>query len=250
MKPRAHELEILLTGDDKTTWSCTLYFDQTPTAHTRFVLCELESMVVQPVARIRKAGDYKSVLKLNLSGGAAKTKLLDISHVPVEKWKYLLADAVSRCPAIVGIMLRNGRITVGVHSTPAMEPQLWVLEPNDKQASCRLEYRFVDQDGNLMKLKAWDIHRAPDDPPKALLLQLDGCLATGKPKLEHVLPHMWVITTVVTRLDGEISTATYSGRIQDDGFRQLISRHALTLVTSLDEAGVYLSLFTANKPSP
>jgi hypothetical protein len=126
-------------------------------------------------------------------------------------------------------------------------PRLWVLEPG--QYKFRIEFRFVDESGELLRLKTWDLHRNNTDPPKTLLLQAKARLAGGRPQMKELKPNFWAITTMVCGMEDEPCSACFTGLLGTRQYHQLLAAAPLTLTLLMDNSGLHLALHTA-EPKP
>ena len=121
-------------------------------------------------------------------------------------------------------------------------PKLYLLGPG--RYSYRVEFRFVDTAGTLLKSKTWFLHREQHEEPRALLLQANAKLAGEKPKLEELRPNYVAITTVVSSLQGELSTSVFAG-FQPAAVEQQVAAFPITLSVLMTHDGLGFSLYTA-----
>jgi hypothetical protein len=123
-----------------------------------------------------------------------------------------------------------------------LRPKLYLLGPG--QYSYRVDFRFVDADGNLLRSKTWELHHEQHEKPQALLLQIDARLVGGKPELQELGANYVGITTTIAAMRGDLSISTFAG-FRPDAVSQQVAAFPLTLGVVLDHDGLSFSLFTA-----
>lgn len=118
----------------------------------------------------------------------------------------------------------------------------WNLEQNN--TGYRVEFRFQNEDGTLLKTKTWELRREKTSPAKAMLLQCDAKLLSAKPTMEVLGPNYVAITTAVSEISGELSTTTFDGFHDMDKINRQVNAFPLTLGIVLDSSGLHFTLHT------
>ena len=116
----------------------------------------------------------------------------------------------------------------------------WDLEQNN--TGFRVEFRFKNEAGTLVKTKTWELRREKTSLAKAMLLQCHAKLLNAKPTMEVLGPNYVAITTSVSEIFGELATTTFDGFHDMDKINRQINAFPLTLGIVLDSAGLHFTL--------
>jgi len=116
----------------------------------------------------------------------------------------------------------------------------WDLEQTS--TGYRIEFRFKNAVGALLKTKSWELRREKTSPAKALLLQCNASLLATKPTMEVLGPNYVAITTAVSEISGELSTTTFDGFHDMGKINKQINAFPLTLGIVLDSSGLHFTL--------
>ena len=116
----------------------------------------------------------------------------------------------------------------------------WDLE--QKNTGYRVEFRFKNEAGTLLKTKTWELRREKTSPAKAMLLQCNARLLAAKPTMEVLGPNYVAITTTVSEITGEFATKTFDGFHDMAKINRQISAFPLTLGIVLDSSGLHFTL--------
>jgi hypothetical protein len=124
------------------------------------------------------------------------------------------------------------------------KPKIFLLGPS--RYAYRLEIRFVNADGKLLKFETWEIRQEPDEKHRVLLLHANARLLGDKPRLEELGQNYVAITVAVAALEGELSTGVLVG-FQPEPLNQRIAAFPLTVTVIVAQDGLSFSLYTANQ---
>jgi len=116
----------------------------------------------------------------------------------------------------------------------------WDLEQNN--VGYRVEFRFVNEVGALVKIKTWELRREKTSPAKVMLLQCDAKLLSAKPTMEVLGPNYVAITATVSEITGELAATTFSGFHDMDKINRQINSFPLTFGIVLDSSGLHFTL--------
>ena len=116
----------------------------------------------------------------------------------------------------------------------------WDLEQNN--TGYRVEFRFKNEAGTLLKTKTWELRREKTAPAKAMLLQCNARLLSTKPRMEVLGPNYVAITTAVSEIIGELSSTTFDGFHEIAKINRQINAFPLTLGIVLDSSGLHFTL--------
>jgi hypothetical protein len=125
-------------------------------------------------------------------------------------------------------------------------PTLWTLDPDQYQF--RVEFRFTDVRGNLLRSKTWELAHRHADPLKTYLLQAQAALVKRRPEIEHRGRNYYVITIIVEHLRSDLHTSVFNAGEPEAVLRQM-ALMPLTVGIVADAGGLHFSLHaTNNKP--
>jgi hypothetical protein len=123
-----------------------------------------------------------------------------------------------------------------------MKMKRWNLMPNS--FGYRVEFRFVNEAGTLLKSKTWELRRERTTPAKALLLQTNAKPLSMKPKMEDLGAGYVAITTAVSEISGEFAITVFDGFGDPDKINRQLSAYPLTIGVVLDADGLHFTLHT------
>ena len=121
-------------------------------------------------------------------------------------------------------------------------PRLFLLEPG--HYAYRVDIRFVDVAGNLLKTKTWELRKKPDQPHQVVLLQANAKLVGKVPELKELGENYVALTVEVESLQGELGTSAFSG-VQLEAVSQQMAAFPLTLCVIVAHDGLSFSCYTA-----
>ena len=110
-----HELQIILKGNDGTSWSTWFDFNTRDSAPRRFLILELPSQVVKPGGDMVQLSATQSELIVQLQGPASEALLKDLSATPIQDWMSTLFTCFAEAKAAIGILITNGQVSVTLH---------------------------------------------------------------------------------------------------------------------------------------
>lgn len=119
----------------------------------------------------------------------------------------------------------------------------WNLMPNS--FGYRVEFRFVNEAGTLLKSKTWELRREPTTPAKALLLQTNAKPLSMRPTMQELCVGYVCITTKVSEIDGDLVTTSFDGLHDPDKVNRQLSAFPLTIGVVLDADGLHFTLHTS-----
>ena len=120
----------------------------------------------------------------------------------------------------------------------------WKLMPD--HFGYRVEFKFVNGAGTLLKSKTWELRRERTTPARTFLLQANAKLLPAKPTIEELGENYVAITTAVSEIDGELATKTFDGFHTPDLINRQIAMFSFTLGVVLDSRGLHLTMHTAS----
>jgi hypothetical protein len=116
----------------------------------------------------------------------------------------------------------------------------WDLDQSN--TGFRVEFRFKNEAGILLKTKTWELRREKTSPAKAMLLQCHARLLNKKPTMEMLGSNYVVITTFVSEINGELATTTFDGFHDMDKINRQVNAFPISLGVVLDSSGLHFSL--------
>ena len=125
-------------------------------------------------------------------------------------------------------------------------PSVWLLESGDYQL--RIEFRFVNQAGVLLKTKSWELTHQRTEPAKVILLQLNATLLAATPRIQQLNPNYFLITTLVDGVHGDFTICTFKDLPSEQLIQQLTA-FAMTFSLRLEPDAIHLNLHTT-QPNP
>jgi hypothetical protein len=125
-------------------------------------------------------------------------------------------------------------------------PRLFLLGPG--HYAYRVDIRFVNGAGNLLKTKTWELRKKADQPHQVVLLQANAKLVGKVPELKELGENYVALTVTVESLQGELSTSAFVG-FQPDSVNQRVATFPLTLCVIVAPEGLNFSCYTATPKS-
>ena len=110
-----HELQVILRGNDGSSWSTEFQFDTTAAAPRRFVILELPGKVKNPTGQMIQLSDARSEFVVDLLAPASAATLKDLSAMPLKEWMATLLISFAETQASIGILVTHGRVSVTLH---------------------------------------------------------------------------------------------------------------------------------------
>jgi len=121
----------------------------------------------------------------------------------------------------------------------------WDLEQNS--TGFRVEFRFENEVGALVRNKTWELRRERSSPAKALLLQAHGTLLSEKATMEEVRAGYVRITTKVSEINGDLGATAFDGFHDPDKINKQIASFPITIGVVLDSTGLHFTLHSSTK---
>ena len=121
-------------------------------------------------------------------------------------------------------------------------PRLFLLGPGNY--AYRVDIRFVNVAGNLLKTKTWELRKKPDQPHQVVLLQANAKLVGKVPELKELGENYVALTVTVESLQGDLSTCVFKG-FQPEAVNQQLATFSLTLSVVMSHDGLNFSCYTA-----
>ena len=110
-----HELQVILRGNDGSSWSTEFQFDTRSAAPRRFMILELPAKVKNPTGQMVQLSDARSEFVVDLLAPASAATLKDLSAMPLKEWMATLLISFAETQASIGILVTHGRVSVTLH---------------------------------------------------------------------------------------------------------------------------------------
>ena len=110
-----HELQVILQGNDGSSWSTWFDFATSDSSPRRFLILELPSRVVKPGGDMVQLSETQSELIVQLQGPASEALLKDLSATPIQDWMSTLFTCFAEAPSAIGILVTHGQVSVTLH---------------------------------------------------------------------------------------------------------------------------------------
>jgi hypothetical protein len=107
-----HQLTIILTGNDGSTWSTEFHLDTKLEAPRRFLILAIQGKVQKPAGNMVQVSETKSEFTVQLRGSASPAVLRDLSATPLKDWIPTLLISFAESQAAIGILVNRGRVSV------------------------------------------------------------------------------------------------------------------------------------------
>ena len=126
------------------------------------------------------------------------------------------------------------------------KPSIWLLEAD--HFHLRLEFRFVNGAGFLLRTKSWELSHKQSDPAKMVLLQLNANLLATTPRVLKLLRNYYLVTAMVDDFQGDFTISTFRD-VASDKVAQQIAAFPLTFGLRLERDAIHLNFHTTIKPT-
>jgi len=111
-----HQLTISLEGNDgQSTWSATLELETKRASPPQFLLWELPAKVRRQGGKMVPKSHTESEFRVRLAGPASPARLTKLSGIPISAWMATLFAKAAGCPAVIGVLVAHGRVSVTVY---------------------------------------------------------------------------------------------------------------------------------------
>lgn len=126
------------------------------------------------------------------------------------------------------------------------KPSIWLLEAD--HFHLRLEFRFVNRAGFLLRTKSWELSHKQSDPAKLVLLQINASLITPPTRVMKLRRNYYLITAMVDDFKGDFTISTFRD-LASDKVAQQIAAFPLTFGLRMERDAIHLNFHSTTKPT-
>jgi hypothetical protein len=105
----------LESADGQSSRSSTLDLENEVASPPQFLLFELPAQVRSPGGTMVQKSNLESEFRIRLAGPATPAVLTNLSGTPTNQWMATLFARSASCPAVIGVLFANGRVSLAVY---------------------------------------------------------------------------------------------------------------------------------------